>query len=193
VATTIETTTRELREGTALGEPDVEVRYETTGHLSVRLLDASGTVPLGGRKASVEIPDEGTVELTSDDKGRMFHADVPFQDYELSLEDDVKVVVPAVAQRKEVHDRTVAEVVYGFVQLAVVDSHENAVARAAVELELADGTTRRLRSDDHGLVTDREPAPPGTCKVRVDGMEGEVELPETPLRPALVTIDVVAE
>ena len=111
MSTRIDTTLRDLRKAVTLsGDESFVVSYEPYGHLSVRLLDASGTVPLALYAVGVEIPGEGKVDLKSDRDGKVFHPDVPFQDYELELEGDdgpFTVFVPAVASRADVHDRHV--------------------------------------------------------------------------------------
>src|SRR5687767_8103833 len=119
MARKIETTTKKLKAGVAFSDPQLEVKWESTGHLSAQLFDASGTVPLARRSLSVEVPGEGKVELTTDDDGVLFHPDVPFQDYVLELEGGVEATLPAVATRAEVHRRIVAEVTFGFVRVEV--------------------------------------------------------------------------
>src|SRR5262245_45690463 len=96
--------TKQLRKGVEFSETEVEVHWEPLGHISARLLDASGTVPLVGREVKVDVPGEGTVELKSDSRGHVFYPDVPFQDYELHF-DDLTAMVPAVARRREIHHR----------------------------------------------------------------------------------------
>ena len=59
----IETTTKAFKEGVALRGADAEIQWESTGHLSVQLFDASGQVALAGRHVRVDIPKEGLVEL----------------------------------------------------------------------------------------------------------------------------------
>ncbi|MCA9677105.1 MAG: hypothetical protein H6709_16085 [Kofleriaceae bacterium] len=108
----IETTTKAFKEGVALRGADAEIQWESTGHLSVQLFDASGQVALAGRHVRVDIPKEGLVELDADGDGKVSHPDVPFQDYELDLGDGLKVYVPAVATPDEVHERHVVGITY---------------------------------------------------------------------------------
>lgn len=146
------TTTKQFREGVRLSpKGGDEVRWESTGHLSVRLLDASGTVPLAGRTITVTVPGEGTLSLETDQDGELFHPDVPYQDYKLDLE-GVTVFVPAVGERSEVHERHVVAAPIGFVQAVVYDAHEMVLADAALEVEFASGATVKTRTDDAGVL-----------------------------------------
>jgi hypothetical protein len=189
----IETTTRKFREGVAFEDESIEVKYESTGHLSVRLLDASGTVPLADRKLKTEIPDEGSVELTSDGKGKVFHADVPFQDYELELEGGGKVVVPAVAEKKEVHDRAVPEVTFGFLRFQLRDADDNALADTAATVTDPDGKEHQLRSDRDGQIRLDRPVTPGTCRVKAGSLSGSAELPLSPTWLVVVAMTEASE
>jgi hypothetical protein len=156
----IETTTAKFKAGIRLTGDNPEIRWESTGHLSVQLFDASGAMPLVGRAISVEIPREGKVTLETDADGKAFHADVPFQDYELDLGEGVKVVVPAVANRDEVHERHVVDVVFGFANLHLRDPDGFALGHGTITLEGPGGTVQAQVTRD-GLVRHREPLPQG--------------------------------
>jgi hypothetical protein len=156
----IETTTKKFKEGLKLTGDGSEVKWESTGHLSVRLLDASGAVPLAGRAISVEIPGEGKVSLEADPDGKAFHPDVPFQDYELDLGEGVKVHVPAVANRGDVHERHVVEVVFGFVNLHLRDLDGFGLAGGKATLSGPGGTVE-IRVGRDGTAAHRDPLPEG--------------------------------
>jgi hypothetical protein len=155
----IETTTKKLRDGVKISNGD-EVRWESTGHLSVRLLDSSGTVPLAKRLVKFSVPQEGTVEKETDDDGKVFHADVPFQDYELDLGDGVKVHAAAVANRDEVLDRYVFEVERGFTNLQVREADGTPIGSGRVTISSAEKTVEAYL-DDEGVLDSDEPLPVG--------------------------------
>jgi len=61
------TTTKQFREGVKLSpKGGDEIRWESTGHLSVRLFDASGTIAVTGRALQVAIPGERILMKRSD-------------------------------------------------------------------------------------------------------------------------------
>ena len=162
----IQTTTKKFREGVRLsGKTGDEIRWESTGHLSVRLLDASGSFPLVARSVSVEIPGEGKVALETDDDGAILYPDVPYQDYELDLE-GIKVCVPAVGDRSEVHERHVAAAPMGFVQAVLYDAHDHLLEHTNVEVRFASGATVHATTDEHGILR---------CH-HVDPGDGDVEI-----------------
>ncbi len=147
----IDTTTRKLRAGVAISERKAELHWQSTGHLSFRLLDASGSVPLAARKVVVDVPDEGTVTLTTDDDGCAQHLDVPFQDYELDL-DGVKVMVPAVGEPSEVHQRHVVGVTIGFIHAVVFDGGGFPLAGETLAVTFPSGAEVDAQTDDDGVL-----------------------------------------
>lgn len=167
--TTLKTTTRALREGLAV-RAGMTIAWPSTGYLSAQLLDASGQVPLAGREVRVEIPGEGPIALVADPDGRVFHPDVPFQDYELDLGERVRVWVPAVANRDEVHARHVAEVVYGFARLQLRDSDGGALT-GALTLRGPAGTLE-LSADADGAVQHATPIASGDYQLELARGDG---------------------
>ena len=153
----IKTTVKKLRDGVKMSSGD-QVEWESTGHLSVRLLDSSGTVPLALRQVTFQVPGEGAVEQASDDEGRLFHADVPFQDYELDLGSGVKVHAAAVANRDEVLERYVYEVQLAFANLQVREADGTPVGPGTLTLASADKTLEK-EVDEHGMLEGDEPVP----------------------------------
>lgn len=177
----IETTTKELRAGIAIDAKGTTVKWESTGHLSVQLLDASGTVPLTRHALTVDIPKEGSVSLETDDAGKLFHPDVPFIDYELDLGDCGKVVAPAVASRSEVHRCAVVKAPLRWVDLLLVDDDGLPISTGTVTV---DGQTFNLEtSEEPGRVRIRKPIATNSEKVQVtvDEDQSEVELPLLPV------------
>lgn len=174
----ITTTTKKFREGVKLsGKKGDEIRWESTGHLSVQLLDSYGAHPIAKRKVSVEIPGEGKVELESDDDGKIFHPDVPFQDYELDLGEDVKVHAPAVSNKTDVQERHVPDVSHAHIRVLVRDDLGFPV-EDVLTFEGPDGTTIEITTDDIGYGEHDDVLPPGTYKVKGAMGEAEVELAE---------------
>jgi hypothetical protein len=155
----IETTTKKFREGVKVSKGD-EVRWESTGHLSVRLFDSSGTVPLAKRAVKFSVPKEGTIEKETDDDGKVFHPDVPFQDYELDLGDGVKVHAAAVANRDEVLDRYVFEVELGFTNLVIREADGMPIGSGRITITSAEKTVEAFL-DDEGILDSDEPLPVG--------------------------------
>ena len=147
----IDTTTRELKQGVPFRDTSIEVSWESTGHLSVRLLDASGSVPLARRKVTVDVPREGTVTLETDDDGELVHPDVPFQDYDLDL-DGVKVTVPTVGEKGEVHERHAVAVPMGFIHAVVSDPRGFPLADEPLAVEFPSGERIEVRTDDAGVL-----------------------------------------
>ncbi len=148
----ITTTTKKFREGVKLsGKKGDEVRWDSTGHLSVRLLDASGSFPLVARSVSVDIPGEGKVTLETDDDGEFLHPDVPYQDYELDV-GGIKVTVPAVGEKSEVHERHVAAAPMGFVQAVLYDAHDRLLDDTKVVVKFASGVQVDATTDEHGVL-----------------------------------------
>ena len=162
----VETTTKKFREGVQLNQPVAEISWESTGHLSVRLLCGHGVTPLVARKVKVVIPGEGIVELETDDDGRVSYPDVPFKDYELDLGDGVKVSVPAVATPGRVQERHVPEVFHGVRQVVICDAEGFPLERTRVRFESDAGPIEAV-SDDHGVCKLPTPIPPGSCEVTV--------------------------
>lgn len=148
------------------------------GHLSVRLLDASGTVPLANRKVVVELPD-GDLELTTDKDGKLFHAKVPLEDHNLKV-GDAEVSVPAVSKEGEVQDRNVPGVLFGFARIAVRDGADDPLADVDVELEGPDKKKVTGKTDASGNFFKSDPLPAGKWTVRAMGAKTEVELPTSP-------------
>ena len=182
----IRTSARKLRQGVSFSATTVEVRFVPTGHLSVALYDASGAAPLANKKLTVDIPDEGTVSLVTDDEGRLFHADVPYQDYELRLDGGGSVFAPAVSARAQVHRRHVPGELRAYVDLLLRDDAQRPLAGVAVTLSGPGGDVA-LHTDDSGAVAQALPAAPGKYTLRVDGhKELAVELPAVPRRRLVV-------
>lgn len=161
----VETTTKELRVGVKLASGD-ELRWESTGYISVRLLDSSGTVPLARRAVNFQVPKEGTIEQESDDQGKIFYPDVPFQDYELDLGDGFKVHVAAVANKDEVHDRYVFEVEYAFANLQVREEDGSPIGPGKLTLSSPDQEIAK-QVDKEGIVETGEHVPVGDYEVIV--------------------------
>ncbi len=162
----VKTTTKKFREGVKLsGKNGDEVHWESTGHLSVRLLDASGSHPLVAREVAVEIPGEGKVTLNTDDDGEVFHPDVPYRDYELDV-GGIKVTVPAVGDKAEVHERHVAAAPMGFVQAVLYDAHGGLLDDIEVKVRFASGETVIATTDDNGIFRCHQ-ATPGDGDVEI--------------------------
>jgi len=173
------TTTKQFREGVKLSpKGGDEIRWESTGHLSVRLFDASGTIAVTGRALQVAIPGEGTLALETDASGKVFHPDVPFQDYELDLGDGVKVHAPAVSNPGDVQDRHVPKIAHAFVRLHIRDA--DGLPRRGLSLELRgpSGTALRLETDDDGVAGDGQPVPEGEYELESDEGTATVTLPD---------------
>jgi hypothetical protein len=174
----ITTTTKQFREGVKLsGATCDQIHWESTGHLSVRLLDAYGTHPIAQRKLRVSIPGEGTVELETDDDGKVFHPDVPFQDYELDLGERVKVHAPAVSNKTDVQERHVPAISNAYVRLLVRD-RDGFPILGSLTIESPDGTTIEVETDDTGYVEHDGVLPPGAYKIKGVVGEAEIELTE---------------
>ncbi len=177
----IKTTVKELREGIKISSGD-EVHWESTGHLSVRLLDASGNHPLAGRSVNVNIPGEGGVSLQTDDKGTIFHPDVPFQDYELDVE-GVKVLAPVVGEKTEVHERHVASAPMGFVQGVVYSPHGMLVANGKLEVMFPSGDVVESMTDEDGILRCHHAVPgEGDVTLRYEGAECKAPVLASPQR-----------
>jgi hypothetical protein len=136
------------------------------GFISARLLDASGTLPLAGRKVSVEVPGEGKVELETDDAGKVSLPHVPFQDYELELEGGVTVAVPAVGSKSEVHVRHVPDERAAFVNALVRLPWGLALRGAPVKVTFPSGASVEATTSTDGVVE---------CHA-LEGGEGEAEI-----------------
>jgi hypothetical protein len=80
------------------------------GCLSVVLYDDTGFTPLKNTAYQIKGPDGKTYSGTTDDEGYLFHADVPIDDYELTVGSS-KVRIPVVLKNTERH----LERVIGFV------------------------------------------------------------------------------
>ena len=170
MAQKITTTTRKFREGVKLSQAEAEVTWESTGHLSVRLLDASGSFPLKKRRLSVDIPEEGKVDLETDDDGELLHPDVPFQDYDLDL-DGVKVTVPAVGEKSEVHERHAVAVPIGFVHVVVSDPDGHPLVDERLAVTFPSGKRVEVRTD-HSAVLRCEELDPGDGEVSIIHVSG---------------------
>lgn len=172
----VETTTKRFKEGIALSGDKTEIHWESTGYLSVRLLDEFGEVPLAGRECRVQVPGEGEVVLESDDDGWVRHPDVPFQDYELDLGEGAKVHVPAVASPEDRHHRHVPGVRFSFVNLALCLDDGSPVANTEITVEGPDGEQLRLMTDEHGFARDPTPRPMGTYTITASRRRATAEL-----------------
>lgn len=175
----LETTTKEFRAGLAVSETKTTIKWDPTGHISVQLLDTSGTRPLTSIEVTVDVPKEGAVSLTSDAEGMLFHPDVPFQDYELDLGDLGKVRIPAVASRGERHLCPVPKATLGWIDLDLVDDRGIPIAKGAVQVDDVE-----LTIGDAGRATSKEPRPANRKKIKVivGDLEVEVQLPVLRLR-----------
>ncbi len=177
----ITTTTKKFREGVKLsGKKGDEVRWESTGHLSVRLLDASGSFPLVARSVSVDIPGEGRVSLETDVDGAVFHPDVPFQDYELDLGATGKAWVPAVAARIEQHIVPVSSAAFGWIDLHFVD--EQGIPLAAGIVTILGERFDLERADAPGCIRVQTPHPDNAAspEITFDGEKVDIRLPTIP-------------
>lgn len=173
----VETTTKKFREqGVRVSDSNVEIHWESTGHLSVRLTDEFGEVPLAERAVTVEIPKEGLVELVTDKDGKLFHPDVPFQEYELDLGDDVRVHATAVANKTEVQARHVPGIRFVYANIILFDEAGEALPDTAVQLEGPDGATSRMTTDSAGMIEDRTPRPEGKYKLTCAAGSAEIAL-----------------
>lgn len=188
----IETTTAKFKAGIRLTGDNPEIRWESTGHLSVQLFDASGAMPLVGRAISVEIPREGKVSLETDADGKAFHPDVPFQDYELDLGDGVKVQVPAVANKADVQERHVPGVAFAFANLLVRDAHGHPVARDTISLTGPDGAVLRLTTNEQGRGEHAAALPSGEYRVESTQGSATVSLPDYNFDLVVVTLVAAA-
>jgi phosphatidate phosphatase APP1 len=70
--------------------------------LSIVLFDDTGGTPIANTDYSIEGPDGTTYSGTTDDEGYLFHADVPIDDYELTI-GNITVIVPVVLNEEERH------------------------------------------------------------------------------------------
>ena len=173
------TTTKKFRDGIKLSpKGGDEIRWESTGHLSVRLLDASGTIPLTGRSLQVEIPDEGTLVFETDASGNVFHPDVPFQDYELDLGDGVKVHAPAVSNSGDVQERHVPKIAHAFVRLHIRDTDGLPRRQLSVTLRGPSGASCFLKTDDDGIAGEGQPVPEGEYQLDSDEGTATIALPD---------------
>lgn len=155
---TIKTTAADFRAGLAVDRSHPTIVWASTGHLHVRLLDELGQVPLAGRTATVDLPGHGPTELVADADGVVFHPDVPFQDYQLTV-DGHAVFAPAVADRATRHERHVPGLRVGFVNLLVVDDSFTGVGDQ--RFTLTGPATVELTTDPGGLATHAAPLPVG--------------------------------
>lgn len=173
----VETTTKKFKEeGVRISGTETEIHWESTGHLSVQLTDELGQAPLVERAVKVQIPKEGLVELVTDSKGKIFHPDVPFQEYELDLGSDVRVHVPAVADRSEVHARHVPGVRVGFANIMLFDEAGEVIGDAEVQLEGPDGESFTGKTDSVGMISDAKPRVAGQYKLTCAAGSATIEL-----------------
>lgn len=149
------------------------------GWIAVRLLDASGSVPLVRAPVRLELPDLGPLALESDDDGRVLVAGVPFADHDLLVGED-RVPAPAMPAPEPVHRRHVPHAKRGFARLQVRDPDGFPLDDAQVELVAPDGTARRFATDGEGHVSDVAALAPGAHTVRIVGAAATVELPTSP-------------
>lgn len=169
----ITTTTKNFRDGVKLsGKKGDEVHWESTGHLHVRLLDSSGTVPLAKRAVKFNVPGEGSVEKESDDDGTLFHPDVPFQDYDPDIGDGVKVYAAAVANRDEKLDRYVYEVELAFANVQVREEDGTPVGPGKLTLSSV-AKTFEGEVDEEGMLEADEPLPSSAYEIAIKTTLGE--------------------
>lgn len=180
MAKVVTTTKKFKEEGVRISAKGTEIHWESTGHLSVQLTDELGQVPLVERAIKVQIPDEGMVELVTDKDGKIFHPDVPFQEYELDLGDGVRVHVPAVANRSDVHERHVPGVRIAFANIALFDEAGDVIADTELQLVGPDGESFTAKTDAVGMISDRTPRPSGTYKLTCDAGAADVTLASHP-------------
>jgi hypothetical protein len=184
----IKTTTREFKEGIALRAAEgTEVHWESTGHINVRLLDEVGEAPLAGRVVKVDVPGEGTIELTADANGRIAHPDVPFGDYELDLGDRVVVHVPAVANPGDLHERHVPGVRVGYAVLMVSDAQGEPLP--TLELVFDGPESFTLVTDDDGMARDPTARAPGPYDLTTRAGNAKVTLSPKPKVITIVTLE----
>lgn len=177
----VETTTKKFKEeGVRISGNGTEIHWESTGHLSVRLLDELGVVPLGAREVKVQIPKEGLVELVTDSDGKVFHPDVPFEEYELDLGGGVRVYAPAVANRSDVHDRHVPGVRLVYANLVLFDAAGEFMPDTEVTLEGPDGESFTASTDGAGTISDATPRPGGPYKLTCSAGTADTELAARP-------------
>jgi hypothetical protein len=171
----------------AAADPTKAPPEEGKGHLSVRLLDASGSVPLKGRKVSIALAGGSKVDVTTDARGHIARPNVEIQDYELTL-GEAKVTVPAVPTAGDVHDQIVPGITFGFVRLALRDGSGEPLADAELVLE-GGGKTVKGKTDADGNLSQPGPLPPGSFTVRVGKAEAKFELPVAPWLTAVVQLE----
>jgi hypothetical protein len=159
---TIKTTTKDFLEGVAVKDDQPTIEWESTGYLHVRLMDEFGQAPLADRALSVFLPTEGPLELRTDADGVVFHPDVPFQDYDLSIDGQV-VCAPAVADRGTRHERHVPGQRVGFVNLLIVDDGFTGVG--GERFTLSGPATVELTTAEGGLATHPTPLPAGAYQL----------------------------
>lgn len=142
-------------------------RSKSTGSRpgTVQLTDELGQVPLAERTVKVQIPKEGQVELVSDGDGKIFHPDVPFEEYELDLGDGVRVHASAVANRTEVHARHVPGVRVVFANIMLFDEAGEVIPDMEVQLEGPDGESFTAKTDSVGTINDSKARPDGEYKL----------------------------
>lgn len=177
----VETTTKKFKEeGVRISVKGTEIHWESTGHLSVRLTDELGQVPLVDRAVKIQIPNEGVVELVTDKEGKIFHPDVPFQEYDLDLGDGLRVHVPAVANRSDVHERHVPSARIAFANIALFDEAGDVIADAEVQLEGPDGESFTAKTDAVGMISDPTPRRDGSYKLTCDAGAADITLASHP-------------
>ena len=76
--------------------------------LSIVLYDDTGQEPIANTDYSIEGPDGTTYSGTTDDEGYLFHADVPIDDYALTV-GNITVTVPVVLNEEERHLQRVVD------------------------------------------------------------------------------------
>lgn len=180
---TLKTTTKDFTAGLSVKDDQPTIEWESTGYLHVRLMDEFGQVPLVDCPVTVDVPGQGTVELTTDRDGVVFHEHVPFQDYELVL-DTIKVHAPAVANRAERHERHVPGRQFGFVNLYVGDARGAPVAEA--QLALSGPAEVAVFTDRTGLASHSAPWPLGEYEIRCERGAAVVRL--RPRRSEIVVV-----
>lgn len=184
----IETTTREFKEGIAIRD-GATISWESTGHLAVQLYDATGTVPLAGRTVEVVVPVEGKLAIEADGAGKVFHADVPFQDYELDLGGGVKVHAPAVSNPGDLQARHVPGIAFAFARLHVRQAHGIPVRSLALDLRGPEATHLNLWTDEDGFAEHGEPVPAGDYELECAQGTATVALPDHPHGLAIVHLE----
>ncbi len=183
---TIKTTTLDFKDGLAVRDDQPTIAWESTGHLHVRLMDELGQAPVAAYLATVDIPGQGTVELTSNRDGVVLHEHVPFQDYELRIDGGYAVHAPAVATLGEQQERHVPGLRFAFANLFIGDALFEPLANQRFTLE--GPATIKLYTDAGGMTDVATPLPVGAYELVFDG--GRVPVALSSYRDAVTLVSL---